>query len=201
MNNEILKFEYEGKQIRTAGTSDEPFFVAKDVCDILGLSNSREATSSLDIDELVSVKLTSGGQVRDMQAVTEPGLYELIFKSRKPEAKKFKRWVKHDVIPSIRKTGQYNIANMSRGDLARIIIEQEEENKELADTNQSLAEFAKLTGPSGEYGDVSKHNGKAKTKLRRSCYYAPPKGGSDEAAHKTHILQLTLFGKDVIAIG
>jgi len=104
-------FAYGDSLVRTIKDeeSGEFCFVAKDVCGCLGLENSREACSTLDEDELTSVKLTSGGQTREMTAVTEAGLYNLIFKSRKEEAKPFKRWVTHEVLPSIRKTGSYGV--------------------------------------------------------------------------------------------
>ena len=83
MANDLVKFEFEGKGVRTVTIGDEPWFVAKDVCDILGLVNSREAVANLEEDELRSVTLTSGGQRREMTALSESGLYALIFKSRK----------------------------------------------------------------------------------------------------------------------
>ena len=90
-----------------------PWFVAIDVCAALGLDNSREAVSSLDHDEKITVSNPDGnpraGTPHRLTAISEPGLYSLIFRSRKPEAKAFKRWVTHEVIPSIRKTGQYRI--------------------------------------------------------------------------------------------
>lgn len=93
--------------IRTVMQNDEPWFVAKDVCEALELGNTSMALERLDDDELISVKLMSGGQNREMIAVNEPGLYSLILGSRKPEAKAFKRWVTHDILPAIRKTGHY----------------------------------------------------------------------------------------------
>lgn len=103
----ITTFDFNGNAVRTVEKNSEMLWVAKDVCDCLGLTNSRMAVEGLDEDELVSVKLTSGGQSREVQAVTEAGLYQLIFKSRKEEAKAFKKWVTHEVLPSIRKTGSY----------------------------------------------------------------------------------------------
>lgn len=88
-----------------------PWFVAADVCAALNLDNNREAVSSLDHDEKITVSNPDGnpraGIPHRFTAISEPGLYSLIFRSRKPEAKVFKRWVTHEVIPAIRKTGQY----------------------------------------------------------------------------------------------
>ena len=105
MENSLKIFEYGEQQVRTVEKDGEAWFVAKDVCDILGLENSREALRGLDADELMSVRVTSGGQKREVNAVNESGLYNLIFKSRKPEAKQFRRWVTHEVLPDIRKHG------------------------------------------------------------------------------------------------
>lgn len=88
----------------------EPWFVAKDVCAVLGLGNAREACRSFDEDEKgVTIADTPGGK-QNMTTVNECGLYRLILKSRKPEAKAFQRWVTHEVLPAIRKDGGYMVA-------------------------------------------------------------------------------------------
>ena len=94
-------------QIRTTVKDGAPLFVAADVCRALEISNSRMATDRLDEDEKADVSLTDGSQTRHMTAVTESGLYALVLGSRKPEAKAFKRWITHDVLPTIRQTGGY----------------------------------------------------------------------------------------------
>ena len=91
-------------EIRVVEKDGEPWFVAVDVCDILGLSNPTIAVSRLDNDERAKFNL---GRQGDATIVNEPGLYTLILGSRKPEAKAFKRWITHEVIPSIRKYGAY----------------------------------------------------------------------------------------------
>ena len=103
---QVFKSDQFG-QIRTASRNGEPLFVAADVCRALDIGNSRMATDRLDEDEKADVSLTDGSQVRHMTAVTESGLYSLVLGSRKPEAKAFKRWITHEVIPSIRKHGAY----------------------------------------------------------------------------------------------
>ncbi len=107
MENSLKIFEYETRQVRTVEKDGEVWFVAKDVCDILGLGNTTEALRSLEIDELSSKVLKSGGQNREMKLVSESGLYLLTFRSYKPEAKQFRRWVTHEVLPDIRKHGIY----------------------------------------------------------------------------------------------
>ena len=91
-------------EIRVVEKDGEPWFVAVDVCDILGLSNPTIAVSRLDEDERAKFNL---GRQGDSTIVNEPGLYTLILGSRKPGAKAFKRWITHDIIPSIRKYGAY----------------------------------------------------------------------------------------------
>jgi len=106
MNNEIQRFDFRGAALRTlTDEAGEPWFVAKDVCDILALSNATVALQSLDDDELTKFNL--GGQHGEANIISEPGLYRLVMKSRKPEAKEFQRWVTHEVLPQIRKTGGY----------------------------------------------------------------------------------------------
>ncbi len=105
MNVEV--FEFKGAGIRTVEENGEILFMAKDVCNALGLENVTWALDGLDEDDLTSLKLKSGGQLREMKALTEPGIYALIFKSRKPEAKAFQNWVTKEVLPTIRKKGVY----------------------------------------------------------------------------------------------
>ena len=108
MNNlQIFKSEEFG-EIRVIEKDGQPWFVAKDVCDILEIQNTTDATKRLDADEVTRFNL--GGLTGETNLVNEYGLYSLILGSRKPEAKKFKRWVTHEVLPSIRKNGGY-IAN------------------------------------------------------------------------------------------
>ena len=103
----IKVFEYEGYRFRTILIEGEAWFVAKDVCAVLGLSNSRETLSRLDDDEKgVSIADTLGGR-QSVQIVNEFGLYSLIIRSRKPEAHAFKRWFTHEVLPAIRRYGAY----------------------------------------------------------------------------------------------
>lgn len=95
-------------EVRTVQIGGEPWFVLKDVCEAMEISNSRMVAERLEDDELVSAKLTSGGQLREMQAINEKGLYRVIFRSDKQEAKLFQNWVFGEVLPTVRKTGGYN---------------------------------------------------------------------------------------------
>lgn len=106
MNN-LQVFSYEGKEVRTIQKSGEPWWVLKDVCDVLELNNSRMVADRLDEDEKgVSIVDTLGGR-QELTVISEGGLYNVILLSRKPEARKFKRWVTHEVLPTIRKHGTY----------------------------------------------------------------------------------------------
>ena len=105
MNNEIQQFDFKGASLRTlTDKAGEPWFVAKDVCDILGHSNVSMALDRLDDDERSKFNL---GRQGETNIVNEAGLYVLVLGSRKPEAHEFKRWVTHEVLPQIRRTGGY----------------------------------------------------------------------------------------------
>lgn len=109
MNNEIRKFNFKGAALRTlTDGAGEPWFVAKDVCDILGI-DTNHLREALDDDEITNLRNSEvwNQPGRAPLIVSEPGLYKLIMRSRKPEAKEFQRWVTHEVLPAIRKTGGY----------------------------------------------------------------------------------------------
>jgi len=105
--NDIKLFNYNNNQIRVIEKDGAAWFVANDVCNVLGLKNPRKALQGLDEDELMYLRVTSGGQKREINGVSESGLYNLIFKSNKSEAKQFRRWVTHEVLPDIHKYGMY----------------------------------------------------------------------------------------------
>jgi prophage antirepressor-like protein len=108
MNQLQQVFKYQEHQVRTVIKDGEPWFVAKDVCDVLNHSNHKVAVTRLDEDEVSKVYLTDSlGRNQQTTIVNEAGLYSLILTSNKPEAKQFKRWITHEVIPTIRKTGGY----------------------------------------------------------------------------------------------
>lgn len=127
MNNEIRKFDFRGAALRTlTDEAGEPWFVAKDVCDILG-TDTRDLHKILESDEITNVDsihiAQNGGKAPLI--ISEPGLYRLVMKSRKPEAKEFQRWVTHEVLPQIRKTGGYIPTSESDSDediMARAVL-------------------------------------------------------------------------------
>jgi len=106
--HKVTTFQYQSHEFRSILDGDNPLFIAKDVCTALDLENVEVACRKLPEDEKLIRKLYASGQSREMLCVTEPGLYRLIFRSNKPEAEKFRRWVFHEVLPAIRKTGSYS---------------------------------------------------------------------------------------------
>ena len=109
ISNSLQLFQNAGFKIRVLMRDGEPWFVAKDVCDCLELGNVSQTCSRLDDDERGIILNDTPSGKQEMLVVSEPGLYSLIGSSKKQEAKAFKRWVNHEVLPSIRKTGGYGI--------------------------------------------------------------------------------------------
>lgn len=109
MNNEIQRFDFRGASLRTLTDEEgEPWFVLKDCMSILDLGNPTETVKMFDKDEFSTTEvIDSIGRRQQTYIISEPGLYRLVMKSRKPEAKEFQRWVTHEVLPQIRRTGGY----------------------------------------------------------------------------------------------
>lgn len=105
--NELQIFSYNGNEVRTIQKDGEPWWVLKDVCNVLDLSDTNKTAERLDVDELTRIKFVTGGQNREMLCINESGLYNVILRSDKPEAKPFRKWVTSEVLPSIRKHGAY----------------------------------------------------------------------------------------------
>jgi prophage antirepressor-like protein len=117
---EIQPFCFENTVVRTILRGEEPWFVGKDVCSILELGNITEALRCLDEDERGSEILNTLGGSQEMTIISESGLYALIFKSRKPQAKTFRRWVTREVLPAIRKTGGYTLVPAKKEKLVTV---------------------------------------------------------------------------------
>ena len=119
MKNQLRIFENEDfGTIRMIEIDGEPWWVLKDVANALSITDISRLAERLDSDELTRVRLVSGGQNRRMYAVNESGLYAVILRSDKPQAKDFRRWITHDVLPSIRKHGIY-IANAALEEMTK----------------------------------------------------------------------------------
>lgn len=155
MNNEIQIFNNdEFGEIRTVVIDDEPWFVAVDVCKALEINNPTDALKRLDEDEKARFNLgLRGGETN---CVNEPGLYGLVLGSRKPEAKAFKRWIKHEVLPAINHHGAYMTPETIEKvlndpdtiiSLARQLKEARAERDALSETNQRQADKIALDAP------------------------------------------------------
>ena len=122
--NDVKIFEnHEFGEVRTTVIDGEPWFVAADVCRALDIGNSRQAMTRLDDDEKDTVTLNDGIPGNpEKTVVNEPGLYSLVLGSRKPEAKAFKRWITHEVIPAIRKTGGYHVPQSPEEQMAQGLL-------------------------------------------------------------------------------
>lgn len=113
---DLKVFAYGEQQVRTVLVDDAPWWVLADVCKALGLTTPSRVAERLDEDEKITLNLAQGhsgqrGGAQRLIVVNERGLYAVILRSDKPEAKKFKRWVTHEVLPSIRQTGAYDAAS------------------------------------------------------------------------------------------
>lgn len=107
--NAVELFTYRDAAVRTVLRYGEPWFVAADVCAVLDIANPRSSLALLDDDERDVHSVDTLGGPQNAIVVNEPGLYSLILRSRKPEAKAFKRWITHEVLPAIRRTGRYEV--------------------------------------------------------------------------------------------
>lgn len=109
---QVFYNEETSVNLRTKVIGNEPWFIAQDICSILGLNNITKALAALDFDEKRGVTISNAvGNNQEVRAINESGLYHLIFISRKPEAKSIRRWVTGTVLPSIRRTGSYSVSN------------------------------------------------------------------------------------------
>lgn len=148
-------FEYQGHQVRTIIRDGEPWFVAKDVCEVLEHSNPSKAVKDLvDEDDLTTGYpiVDALGRTQNATLVNESGLYSLILGSRKPEAKKFKRWITHEVLPALRRTGTYSINGyrlpQTYAEALRMLADEVEKHEK---TKQQLA----IAAPKAEMYDVA----------------------------------------------
>ena len=210
-NNEVIpifNFDYEGKEVRTIYRDGEIWFVAKDVCDILGLTHITETLKNIELDDCSTTALMDSlGRLQDMRIVNESGMYQLIFQSRKPEAKKFTRWVTKEVLPSIRKTGKYEVSgtgNLSENEKRKIIREQViEHNKILVkeagrigvgntdnkkDKQKEFAIFHSF-GYRGLYGGLTAKTLHKKRNLKKSDKILDHMGSTELAANLFRITQ------------
>lgn len=122
--NQLQVFNFVGNEIRVVTKDGQPWWVAKDVCDVLEIKNSRDALGRLDEDEKGVASTDTLGGTQQVQVVNESGLYSLVLSSRKPEAKQFKRWITHEVIPAIRRTGAYRVPTLTPNEAIALSLKQ-----------------------------------------------------------------------------
>lgn len=140
MSSALAVFEFKTHELRTVLIDGDPWFLAADLCAVLGLANPRSSLALIDEDEKGVHTMDTPGGLQEVVIVNEPGMYSLILRSRKPEAKTFKRWITHEVIPEIRRTGSYGVpaqpAIPSSRELALMVIAEADR----ADAAEALAE-------------------------------------------------------------
>lgn len=165
--NQLQTFNFSNQSVRVVLKNGEPWWCAKDVCDIIGLNNGRQAVVKLDEDERDAVILNDAiGREQSFTVINESGLYNLILRSNKPEAKTFRKWVTSEVLPQIRKTGSYSLqipktlpealrayaAELEQKEALQKQLEQQAPKVALADAcltaknNQTITQTAKVLG-------------------------------------------------------
>lgn len=163
MHKELEKFQFtENQSLYVSIIDGKEYFLAKNVCDILELGNTAQALTRVEKEDIILNDTPTKGGMQKMSFVNEAGLYALIFESRKPQAKEFKKWVFSEVLPQIRKTGKYEtnpFAIASRKDLLKLALEQEEKIEKLAIENQKQESVIKeyfAIDDNKTYTDVAK---------------------------------------------
>ncbi|HCY7249551.1 TPA: ORF6C domain-containing protein [Staphylococcus aureus] len=127
---ELQTFNFEELPVRILEVDGEPYFIGKDVADILGYANGRDALSKhVDAEDKLTSQIATAGQNRNVTIINESGLYSLIFSSKLENAKRFKRWVTSEVLPTLRKTGAYQVPSDPMQAL-RLMFEATEETKQ-----------------------------------------------------------------------
>lgn len=123
--NEVQLFNFENHEVRSLLINSEPWFIGKDVAETLGYTDTNQAIRKhVDDEDKLSRRFDGSGQGREMVIINESGLYCLVLSSKLPSAKKFKRWVTSEVLPALRKTGQYQVKELSGQELmAKALIE------------------------------------------------------------------------------
>ena len=164
MTNEVQIFNYKESAIRTVEIKGEPWFVLKDVCSVLGLASPHKVAERLDGDERNQIPVEdSAGRQQETTVVNESGLYNVILRSDKPEAKPFRKWVTSEVLPDIRKHGAY-ITPSKLGELLRrpesvmemlaALSDEQRKNAELAEQNKALIQRNEEMQPKEQYFDA-----------------------------------------------
>lgn len=152
----IQIFNYQSNEVRTVEMGGEPWFVLKDVCNILGISKYRDTAARLDADERGSVEVDTLGGTQQVIAVNESGLYHVILRSDKPEAAPFRKWVTSEVLPNIRKHGAYMTPETLQAAILNpdTMIQLCQQLKAEQDKNKALSEENSKLAPKGLFADA-----------------------------------------------
>lgn len=152
---QLMVFSYAHRQVRTAIIAGAPWFVASDLVDLLDIGRVHDAVRGLDDDERGTETIRTPGGEQRLTVVSEPGMYSLILRSRKPEAKKLKRWVTHEVLPQIRRTGSYSVVPQSLPEALRAYADEVEARAvveaRLREVEPLAQSWEKLASASGDY--------------------------------------------------
>lgn len=160
--NGLQIFTYNGNEVRTVQKDGEPWWVLKDVCEILGLGSPHKVFERLDEDEKGRNLIPTLGGEQEMTVINESGLYNVILRSDKPEAKPFRKWITSEVLPSIRKHGAYmtpetlEAAILNPDLLIRLctaLKDEQDKNKALQAANSTLAVDNQIMKPKADYFD------------------------------------------------
>lgn len=164
--NELQVFNFNENVIRTIQINGEPYFIGKDVADVLGYSNTPKAIRDhVDDEDKLTERIVMAGQNREVICINESGLYSLILSSKLPEAKRFKRWVTSEVLPSIRKHGMYAteelIANPDLAIAAFTALKEEREKRKNLETQVAMQsqQIGELKPKADYYDEILKNKG------------------------------------------
>ncbi|MHC0552089.1 BRO family protein [Salinicoccus sp. CNSTN-B1] len=155
---ELQIFSFEENDVRTIIINNQPYFVAADVCTVLEIKNSRDAVNRLEDDEKATSVVPTHYGDKLMHVINKSGLYALIFSSRKDEAKRFRKWVTSEVLPAIRKTGNYETPKDSM-EIMRLQFEALDQTNKKVDTIEKDVTYLKdeVKLDAGEYNFIAKH--------------------------------------------
>lgn len=156
--SQLKIFNFENSDVRTLLVDDTPFFVGKDIADLLGYKRADNAIRAhVDTEDKLVHRISASGQTRHMSVINESGVYSLIFRSELPAAKRFKRWVTNEVLPKIRQTGSY-VAPTNPMDILRLQFDALEQTNKRVETIVEDVEYLKndvILG-AGEYNYISR---------------------------------------------
>ena len=159
--NQLQIFNFNNNEVRTVLIDNEPYFVGKDVATILGYARPTDAVRKhTDEDDRGISKMETPSGVQEMTVINESGLYSLVLSSKLPQAKSFKRWVTKEVLPTIRKTGKYQILPSDYKQALKELISQVEENEKLQLENKAQEQQIAELKPKADYtDDILKNKG------------------------------------------